>query len=222
MRAVTRHALTGLLLTAAAVGLASNLTHLYPLVSAEPRGTDVAVAPAPSQQPSPSADRDERSSRNGARPPAPSASESTPSGPSSSAVEKREKELAKIQDRRQAAAEELLERQIAEQGYDPRTADTPREIGRQIAANKYGWTGAQWRCYDQLIMSESKWDPHATNPTSGAYGIPQALPGHKMASAGADWRTNPATQIQWGLQYVQQVYGTPCGAWSFKQGHNWY
>ncbi len=119
-------------------------------------------------------------------------------------------------------AEDQLRRIIERDGYDPRTADTPREMGQQMAANLYGWTGSQWTCYDKLVMSESRWVVTATNPSSGAYGIPQSLPGSKMASEGDDWRTNPATQIKWGLKYVQQRYGTPCAAWSFKQANNWY
>jgi len=63
---------------------------------------------------------------------------------------------------------------------------------------------------------------NADNPTSSAYGIPQALPGAKMASAGADWATNPETQIRWGLGYIRDSYGSPCGANDFKLGHGWY
>jgi hypothetical protein len=69
---------------------------------------------------------------------------------------------------------------------------------------------------------ESGWNTQADNPSSGAYGIPQALPGSKMASAGSDWQTNPATQIKWGLGYIKQTYGTPSAAWTFWQSHNWY
>ena len=72
----------------------------------------------------------------------------------------------------------------------------------------------QFPCLDRLWDHESGWNHRATNSGSGAYGIPQAYPGSKMASAGADWRTNPATQIKWGLGYVKGRYGTPCGAWS--------
>lgn len=111
---------------------------------------------------------------------------------------------------------------IAELGYDPETATTPREIARQMMVNKYGWGEDQFACYDAIIMRESRWNPYADNPNSSAYGIPQALPGRKMASAGADWLTNPATQIKWGLGYVKQRFGTPCGAWSFKRAHGWY
>ncbi|MCB7136999.1 G5 domain-containing protein [Cellulosimicrobium marinum] len=97
----------------------------------------------------------------------------------------------------------------------------PRAIGRALAAER-GWTGAQWTCLENLWTKESNWNPSADNPTSSAYGIPQALPGSKMASAGADWATNPATQISWGLGYIASVYGTPCGAWSHSQAVNWY
>jgi hypothetical protein len=87
---------------------------------------------------------------------------------------------------------------------------------------EYGWDSTQFSCLDQLYISESNWDPSATNASSGAYGIPQSLPAEKMATAGADWRTNPATQIEWGLDYISSSYGSPCSAWSFKQGNNWY
>jgi hypothetical protein len=117
-----------------------------------------------------------------------------------------------------AARHEL---RVKELGYEPGTTD-PREIARQMMLNKYGWDDAQFACYDHVIMGESEWDVHADNPHSSAYGIPQALPGSKMASFGSDWRTNPATQLAWGLDYVHDRYGTPCGAWSFKRSHGWY
>ena len=97
----------------------------------------------------------------------------------------------------------------------------PREIAAAMLP-EYGWESGQFSCLNALWISESAWDPSATNPTSGAYGIPQSLPAEKMATAGADWRTNPATQIEWGLGYIRSSYGTPCSAWSFKQANNWY
>lgn len=121
----------------------------------------------------------------------------------------------------QAASERKSQEQRKSQGYDPTTTD-PREIARQLMATTYGWGDAQFQCFDNIIMHESKWSITATNPTSGAYGIPQALPGSKMATAGADWKTNPATQITWALGYVKARYSTPCGAWSFKSAHGWY
>jgi hypothetical protein len=75
----------------------------------------------------------------------------------------------------------------------------------------------QFPCLDRLWKKESGWNYRATNHGSGAYGIPQALPGRKMASAGADWETSPATQIRWGLGYIKGRYDTPCGAWSHSQ-----
>jgi hypothetical protein len=86
----------------------------------------------------------------------------------------------------------------------------------------YGWDSGQFGCLQSLWDRESGWNPFASNPNSGAYGIPQALPGSKMASAGADWQTNPLTQIRWGLGYIQQVYGSPCAAWNHEQAAGWY
>lgn len=82
--------------------------------------------------------------------------------------------------------------------------------------------GQQETCVDQIFQRESRWNPRATNPQSGAYGIPQALPGSKMASAGPDWKTNPETQIRWGIGYMNSRYGSPCAAWGFWQAHGWY
>jgi len=95
-----------------------------------------------------------------------------------------------------------------------------RTLGRQMAAAR-GWTGDQWVCLNNLWTKESGWR-HKAASTSGAYGIPQALPGSKMASAGSDWKTNPATQIEWGLNYIDNRYGTPCSAWRHFQAKRWY
>jgi len=86
----------------------------------------------------------------------------------------------------------------------------------------YGWGGEQMSCLIKLWTKESSWRADAYNRSSGAYGIPQALPGSKMASAGGDWMTNADTQINWGLSYISGRYGSPCAAWSFHLGHNWY
>ncbi|MBO0918018.1 transglycosylase SLT domain-containing protein [Streptomyces laculatispora] len=82
--------------------------------------------------------------------------------------------------------------------------------------------GDQFQCFSNIVNHESTWNYRASNPSSGAYGLVQALPGSKMASAGADWQTNPATQIKWGLNYMDSRYGSPCGAWSFWQANSWY
>lgn len=94
-------------------------------------------------------------------------------------------------------------------------------LGQSMAAAR-GWTGEQWNCLYSLWQKESNWNPYAQNPSSGAYGIPQSLPGNKMATHGADWRTNPATQIAWGLDYIAGRYGTACGAWNHSVARNWY
>lgn len=85
-----------------------------------------------------------------------------------------------------------------------------------------GWGDDQFACLVALWNKESGWRVNAYNRSSGAYGIPQSLPGSKMGSAGADWETNPATQITWGLGYIGGRYGTPCGAWGHSQSTGWY
>jgi hypothetical protein len=101
-------------------------------------------------------------------------------------------------------------------------AGSNRALGKEMAADLYGWTGDQWSCLDNLWKKESNWRHTAENKSSGAYGIPQALPGTKMKSAGSDWRTNPATQIKWGLGYIENRYGSPCKAWAHSQSIGWY
>jgi len=100
---------------------------------------------------------------------------------------------------------------------DPGSA---QDIGKTLAAQR-GWGDDQFSCLYQLWSHESGWRVNAENP-SGAYGIPQALPGDKMAAYGDDWQTNPTTQIKWGLDYIASRYGTPCDAWSSWQANGWY
>jgi hypothetical protein len=102
----------------------------------------------------------------------------------------------------------------------PNAVRDPRAYA-QLLLQARGW-GDQFTCLNLLWNRESGWNYQATNPSSGAYGIPQSLPGSKMASIAPDWRTNPATQIKWGLNYIAQVYGTPCGAWAHSQATGWY
>lgn len=97
----------------------------------------------------------------------------------------------------------------------------PRSIGRALLG-EFGFSSDQFGCLDNLWTKESNWTVTADNPTSSAYGIPQALPGEKMATAGADWATNPVTQIRWGLGYIQDRYGSPCAAWAHSVANNWY
>jgi hypothetical protein len=95
-------------------------------------------------------------------------------------------------------------------------------FAKSYMESKYNWGEDQHSCLVSLWNRESGWKHTADNPTSSAYGIPQALPGKKMASAGADWRTNPETQIKWGLKYIDKRYETPCGAWSAFKKKGWY
>ncbi len=110
-------------------------------------------------------------------------------------------------------------------GQVTRTEDlstaAPRVIARRLLP-QYGFSGSDFGCLNALYMSESGWDPHADNPTSTAYGIPQALTGGTHDNLPADYMTNPASQIKWGLDYIRSSYGTPCSAWSFKRSHGWY
>ncbi len=101
------------------------------------------------------------------------------------------------------------------------TVDGAKATAQQLMSSRYGWGGDQFSCLDSLWNKESGWNYQAYNP-SGATGIPQALPGSKMASEGSDWQTNAATQIAWGLGYISSVYGTPCSAWGHSQAMNWY
>lgn len=104
---------------------------------------------------------------------------------------------------------------------------TPRAVAATLVATEYHWNTKQWACLDRLWWHESNWNSSAKN-SAGAYGIPQALPASKLASAGKDWKTNPETQIRWGLNYIAHRYGNPCGAlhfWGKKAAHNgvgWY
>lgn len=99
--------------------------------------------------------------------------------------------------------------------------DNPRVMAAsQMAA--YGWDLRQYECLNKLWIRESGWNHLAVNRSSGAYGIPQSLPATKMAAAGPDWRTNPSTQIAWGLSYIKARYGTPCSAWAHSEWRGWY
>jgi hypothetical protein len=106
------------------------------------------------------------------------------------------------------------------------TAGCSSFSGNQLIAcdllPSYGFSTSEMSALVPMWTNESGWNQYAENPSSGAYGIPQALPGNKMASVASDWQTNPTTQIKWGLGYIKQVYGTPSSAWSFWQANNWY
>jgi hypothetical protein len=156
----------------------------------------------------------------------------------------RQKALEQAQERAAAAAvdaaarakkaAEVAKRQAQEQAAsrsEPRTSYPVPKSCKDYSGNRAigcallleaGFGLAEMPCLEKLWSRESGWNPKATNPSSGAYGIPQALPGDKMAKYGADWRTNPVPQIKWGLNYIEDRYRDPCGAWSFFQTNNWY
>jgi hypothetical protein len=97
----------------------------------------------------------------------------------------------------------------------------PREVARRLMP-EYGLSEGEFGCLDELWVSESDWDPSADNPTSTAYGIPQALTGGTHDNLPEDYMTNPVSQVRWGLWYIKNSYGTACAAWEFKQANNWY
>ncbi|MFJ9564885.1 transglycosylase SLT domain-containing protein [Streptomyces fuscichromogenes] len=104
----------------------------------------------------------------------------------------------------------------------PAQAATTSASSAQAIAHRMIPDAAQFNAFSKIVSHESGWNISATNSSSGAYGLVQALPGSKMASAGTDWKTNPATQIKWGLDYMNSRYGSPTAAWSFWQANGWY
>jgi hypothetical protein len=134
---------------------------------------------------------------------------------------------------KQAAAKQAAEQAAAKQGASqqsssqtassttPTPSGSPQSIAQGMLAS-FGWSSSQFSCLDPLWAHESGWSTTASNPSTGAYGIPQALPGSRMASAGPDWQTNAATQIRWGLGYIKDTYGSPCAAESHEQADGWY
>ncbi|MER7814770.1 transglycosylase SLT domain-containing protein [Streptomyces sp. NPDC096153] len=134
------------------------------------------------------------------------------------------KEAAEEKAQREAEAKEAEERASRSAVRDASSfaAQSSYSISEVQAIARQMVPGDQFQCFSNIVDHESSWNYRAQNPSSGAYGLVQALPGTKMASAGADWQTNPATQIKWGLNYMNDRYGSPCGAWSFWQANNWY
>ena len=98
--------------------------------------------------------------------------------------------------------------------YEPQVREARHWLKKQV-----GWH--QWKCLDTLWLGESHWRVDARNPTSGAFGLPQAVPGRKMRTAGKDWRTSAMTQAKWGRRYIRARYGKPCAALRFRNRHGW-
>jgi hypothetical protein len=99
---------------------------------------------------------------------------------------------------------------------------TPHQIAWELLIHHFHWRSWQFKYLDKLWTLESGWNRYATNPYSGAYGIPQAVPGSKMATAGPNWRSDARTQIRWGLLYIEERYRTPYWAWRNERTFGWY
>jgi len=130
---------------------------------------------------------------------------------------------AALKSAEQAAAARKAAAKPAQRAQAAVTAPSgsPEQIAQQMLS-QFGWSSSQFSCLQPLWEHESGWSVTAENPASGAYGIPQSLPASQMSSAGGDWQTNAATQIRWGLTYIQGRYGSPCGAWAHEESDNWY
>ncbi|GAA4675609.1 transglycosylase SLT domain-containing protein [Streptomyces chumphonensis] len=146
-------------------------------------------------------------------------------------AKKKAEEEQRAKEEAAAAAEKREEEAAAKQAASrsaerPDTGSFPQQSSYTVAEvqamAKQIVGGGQYQCFSNIVQRESTWNYQAENPSSGAYGLVQALPATKMSSAGADWRTNPATQIKWGLNYMNERYGSPCGAWEFWQANHWY
>ncbi|WP_405586873.1 transglycosylase SLT domain-containing protein [Streptomyces sp. NBC_01190] len=127
---------------------------------------------------------------------------------------------------KKAAADKAAKEKLAKESAGDASASFPIQATYTIAQVKAMAQqivgSAQFMCFSNIVSHESGWDYTATNPSSGAYGLVQSNPGYKMASVAADWRTNPSTQIRWGLNYMNSRYGSPCGAWDYWQVHSNY
>ncbi|WP_328499650.1 lytic transglycosylase domain-containing protein [Streptomyces sp. NBC_00457] len=142
--------------------------------------------------------------------------------------------IAKQQAAKQQALNDAKERQEARQKASRSSTDSSATDNSSLATQSSYTTAQvraiaqqmvpsdQFQCFSNIVDHESGWNYKAVNPSSGAYGLVQAYPGSKMSSAGADWQTNPATQIKWGLNYMNDRYGSPCDAWLFWQANGSY
>ncbi|MFE9772711.1 transglycosylase SLT domain-containing protein [Streptomyces sp. NPDC005931] len=133
------------------------------------------------------------------------------------AAEKAEKEAKERAEAKAAAASRSSVREASD--FAVKSSYSIAEI--QAMARQMVPSG-QWQCFSNIVDHESSWNYKAVNPSSGAYGLFQALPASKYSSVGSDWQTNPATQIKWGLNYMNERYGSPCEAWTFWQANRWY
>ncbi|MFJ6695796.1 transglycosylase SLT domain-containing protein [Streptomyces sp. NPDC091272] len=132
------------------------------------------------------------------------------------AKEKAEQEAKEREEQSEVASRSASRDSSSFEQQSSYTVEQVKAIARQIVP------ADQFQCFSTIVNHESTWNYQAVNPSSGAYGLVQSNPGSKMASVADDWRTNPATQVQWGLNYMNDRYGSPCGAWDFWQSNHWY
>jgi hypothetical protein len=137
------------------------------------------------------------------------------------AAQQAAQQQAAQQQAQQQATQQAAQQTTAQQPATSAPSGSPQQIAEQMLS-QFGWSSSQFSCLQPLWALESGWNIYASNPSSGAYGIPQALPGSKMASAGPNWQSDAATQIRWGLTYIQGTYGSPCAAWSHEEADGWY
>jgi flagellar biosynthesis GTPase FlhF len=136
--------------------------------------------------------------------------------------EKAKKEAKAAEEAKKREAEKEAASRDAERESTSFSVQSSYSISQIQAMARQMVPSGQWQCFSNIVDHESSWNYKAVNPSSGAYGLFQALPAGKYSSAGADWRTNPATQIKWGLNYMDSRYGSPCEAWGFWQANHWY
>ncbi len=139
-------------------------------------------------------------------------------------VAARQAQQAPQQSAQQSSGQQTAQQTASQQAPStaaPALSGSAQSIAESMLGS-FGWSSSQFSCLRPLWAGESDWSATASNPSTGAYGIPQALPGSKMASAGTDWQTDAATQIRWGLGYIESTYGSPCAAWSHEQADGWY
>ena len=120
------------------------------------------------------------------------------------------------------ASQMALAAAVSQQVEAARTIIGAKKVAKAIALTEYAWGEDQYLCLNRLWTKESHWNYKARNKRSGAHGIPQALPASRMDVVSTDWRTNPVTQIRWGLRYIEARYDNPCKAWAKFKRSNYY
>ena len=184
-----------------------------------PNAESEEAAPEPEASPTPSADANSPAADQQAAEAERAAEAASAAEAEAQAAAAREAEAAAAAAAEQAAAEEAARAAAASV-----PVDDPAGAKAYAASvlGTHGWDASQMTCLDTLWNKESEWLTSATNASSGAYGIPQALPGTKLATAGGDWQTSYRTQVNWGLTYIESRYGSPCSALNFHYANNWY